>query len=204
MTQDGPGEAEVGHLEKLEADAIVIAGGAWSRNVLRLLGLKDYSEPIRRQISVVDNREFNLAAYGMIVDTTRALFSQRGAAHPRRIFSAGGARLSFQLRRRGILSERNLAAHVCANVAMRAAAPRHRMGRALRGLARSQRHRRARGAFGLRGAFIQRPRRHAVIWRGAGARGTHRGRKISIGPRCFGAGARSLRSNRLVFEELHI
>ena len=38
MTQDGPGEAEVGHLEKLEADAIVIAGGAWSRNVLRLLG----------------------------------------------------------------------------------------------------------------------------------------------------------------------
>jgi len=70
MTQDGPGEAEEGHLEKLEADAIVIAGGAWSRNVLRLLGLKDYSEPIRRQISVVDNREFNLAAYGMIVDTT--------------------------------------------------------------------------------------------------------------------------------------
>ena len=39
MTQDGPGEAEVGHLEKLQADAVVIAGGAWSRNVLRLLGL---------------------------------------------------------------------------------------------------------------------------------------------------------------------
>ena len=135
MTQDGPGEAEEGHLETLEADAIVIAGGAWSRNVLRLLGLKDYSEPIRRQISVVDNREFNLAAYGMIVDTTRAIFSQRRAAHPRGILSAGSSRLSFQLRRRGILSEGNLAAHVCANVAMRAVAPRHRMGRALRSLA---------------------------------------------------------------------
>jgi sarcosine oxidase subunit beta len=78
MTQDGPGEAEVGHLEKLQADAVVIAGGAWSRNVLRLLGLKDHSEPIRRQISVVDNREFNLDAYGMIVDTTGLYFHNEG------------------------------------------------------------------------------------------------------------------------------
>ena len=78
MTEDGPGEAEVGHLEKLESDAIVIAGGAWSRNVLRLLGLKDYSEPIRRQISVVDNRETNLAPYGMIVDTTGLYFHNEG------------------------------------------------------------------------------------------------------------------------------
>jgi len=79
MTQDGPGEAEVGHLEKLEAGAIVIAGGAWSRNVLRLLGLKDYSEPIRRQICLVDNRETNLAAYGMIVDTSGLYFHNEGA-----------------------------------------------------------------------------------------------------------------------------
>ena len=78
MTQDGPGEAEVGHLEKLEADVIVIAGGAWSRNVLRLLGLKDYSEPIRRQISLVDNRETNLEAYGMIVDTSGLYFHNDG------------------------------------------------------------------------------------------------------------------------------
>src|SRR6202035_2498033 len=78
MTEDGPGEAEVGHLEKLEADAIIIAGGAWSRNVLRLLGLKDYSEPIRRQISLVDNRETNLAAYGMIVDTSGLYFHNEG------------------------------------------------------------------------------------------------------------------------------
>ncbi len=78
MTQDGPGEAEVGHLEKLEAGAIVIAGGAWSRNVLRLLGLKDYSEPIRRQICLVDNRETNLDAYGMIVDTSGLYFHNEG------------------------------------------------------------------------------------------------------------------------------
>jgi sarcosine oxidase subunit beta len=78
MTQDGPGEAEVGHLEKLEAGAVVIAGGAWSRNVLRLLGLKDYSEPIRRQICLVDNRETNLAPYGMIVDTTGLYFHNDG------------------------------------------------------------------------------------------------------------------------------
>lgn len=78
MSQDGPGEAEVGHLETLEADTIVIAGGAWSRNVLRLLNLKDYSEPIRRQICVVDNRETNLAAYGMIVDTSGLYFHNDG------------------------------------------------------------------------------------------------------------------------------
>jgi FAD-dependent oxidoreductase domain-containing protein 1 len=78
MTQDGPGEAEVGHLETLAADAIVIAGGAWSRNVLRLLGLKDYSEPIRRQISLVDNRETNLEPYGMIVDTSGLYFHNEG------------------------------------------------------------------------------------------------------------------------------
>lgn len=78
MTQDGPGEAEEGHLEKLEAGAIVIAGGAWSRNVLRLLGLKDYSEPIRRQICLVDNRETNLDAYGMIVDTSGLYFHNEG------------------------------------------------------------------------------------------------------------------------------
>lgn len=78
MTEDGPGEAEVGHLEKLTAEAVVIAGGAWSRNVLRLLGLKDYSEPIRRQISLVDNRETNLEPYGMIVDTSGLYFHNDG------------------------------------------------------------------------------------------------------------------------------
>jgi FAD-dependent oxidoreductase domain-containing protein 1 len=71
MTRDGPGEAEVGHVEKFRAGrALVIAGGAWSTGVLRLLGLRNYSVPVRRQISVVDSRTANLAAYGMIVDTS--------------------------------------------------------------------------------------------------------------------------------------
>jgi sarcosine oxidase subunit beta len=79
MTQDGPGEAEVGHVEKLRAaQGLVIAGGAWSANVLRLLGLRDYSAPVRRQICVVDNRTTNLAAYGMIVDTSGLYFHNEG------------------------------------------------------------------------------------------------------------------------------
>lgn len=78
MTEDGPGEAEVGHLEKLAAGTLVIAVGAWSRNVSRQLGLRDLSEPIRRQICLVDNRETNLAAYGMIVDTSGLYFHNEG------------------------------------------------------------------------------------------------------------------------------
>lgn len=78
MTEDAPGEAEVGHLEKLRARTLVIAVGAWSRNVSRLLALPDLSEPIRRQICLVDNRETNLAAYGMIVDTSGLYFHNEG------------------------------------------------------------------------------------------------------------------------------
>ena len=78
MTQDGPGEAEVGHLEKLEADAIVIAGGAWSRNVLRLLGLKDYSEPIGGRSASLTIARPTSRAYGMIVDTTGLYFHNEG------------------------------------------------------------------------------------------------------------------------------
>lgn len=78
MTQDGPGDAESGHLLRLRAGAIVIAGGAWSANVLRLLDLPSFSEPIRRQICVTDNRQTNLAAYGMIVDTSGVYFHNDG------------------------------------------------------------------------------------------------------------------------------
>ena len=78
MTQDGPGEAETGHLLKLRAGAIAITGGAWSANVLKLIDLPSFSEPVRRQICVVDNRETNLAAYGMIVDTSGVYFHNEG------------------------------------------------------------------------------------------------------------------------------
>jgi len=79
MTQDGPGEAETGHLLELRAGSLVIAGGAWSPYPLKLLGLKNYSEPVRRQVCVVDNRATNLDRYGMIVDTSGVYFHNEGA-----------------------------------------------------------------------------------------------------------------------------
>jgi len=78
MTQDGPGEAESGHLFDLRARAMVIAGGAWSPYPLRLAGLKNYSEPVRRQVCLVDNRVTNLERYGMIVDTSGIYFHNEG------------------------------------------------------------------------------------------------------------------------------
>jgi FAD-dependent oxidoreductase domain-containing protein 1 len=78
MAQDEPGEAESGRLFDLKADSIVVAGGAWSARVLKLLGLENLSEPIRRQICVVDNRLTNLEQYGMIVDTTGLYFHNEG------------------------------------------------------------------------------------------------------------------------------
>lgn len=79
MTQDGPGEAEPGHLFDVHAQALVIAGGAWSPYPLKLLGLRNYSEPVRRQVCVVDNRVTNLDRYGMIVDTSGVYFHNEGA-----------------------------------------------------------------------------------------------------------------------------
>jgi sarcosine oxidase subunit beta len=78
MTEDGPGEAAAGHLLEIKADAVAITGGAWSPSALRLVGLKNLSEPIRRQICLVDSRETDLAGYGMIVDTSGVYFHNDG------------------------------------------------------------------------------------------------------------------------------
>lgn len=78
MTQDGPGEAEPGRIFELAADSIVFASGAWSPNAMKLLGLRNFSEPIRRQICLVDSRATNLANYGMIVDTSGVYFHGDG------------------------------------------------------------------------------------------------------------------------------
>jgi sarcosine oxidase subunit beta len=78
MTQDGPGEAEPGRIFELTADSIVLASGAWSPSALRALGMRNYTEPIRRQICLVDNRTTNLANYGMIVDTSGVYFHNEG------------------------------------------------------------------------------------------------------------------------------
>ena len=79
MTQDGPGEAETGRLIELRADAVVLTGGAWSPTLMKLLHLENLTEPIRRQICLVDSRATNLAAYGMIVDTSGVYFHNEGA-----------------------------------------------------------------------------------------------------------------------------
>jgi glycine/D-amino acid oxidase-like deaminating enzyme len=79
MTEDGPGEAAAGHLFELGADAVAITGGAWSPSALKLVGLQNLSQPIRRQICLVDNRETNLADYGMIVDTSGLYCHNDGA-----------------------------------------------------------------------------------------------------------------------------
>jgi glycine/D-amino acid oxidase-like deaminating enzyme len=78
MTEDGPGEAAPGHLFELRADAVAITTGAWSDNALALFGLRNYSESIRRQICLVDNRATNFSAYGMIVDTSGVYFHNEG------------------------------------------------------------------------------------------------------------------------------
>jgi sarcosine oxidase, subunit beta len=79
MSEDGPGEAQPGKLIELRSAAVAITTGAWSDNALRLFGLRNYSEPVRRQICLVDNRETNFTAYGMIVDSTGLYFHNEGA-----------------------------------------------------------------------------------------------------------------------------
>jgi len=79
MSEDAPGVPAAGHLVELAADAVAITGGAWSPSALKLVGLKNLSEPIRRQICLVDNRTTNLDAYGMIVDTSGVYFHNEGA-----------------------------------------------------------------------------------------------------------------------------
>ncbi len=79
MTQDDTGEAETGRLLQVPCDLVVLAGGAWSPPALKLLGLKNWSNPIRRQVCIVDNRVTNLSKYGMIVDTSGVYFHNEGA-----------------------------------------------------------------------------------------------------------------------------
>ena len=77
--EDGAAEAAAGQLIEIAADAVAITGGAWSPNALKLVGLKNLSEPIRRQICLVDTRATDLSAYGMIVDTSGVYFHNDGA-----------------------------------------------------------------------------------------------------------------------------
>jgi sarcosine oxidase subunit beta len=79
MSEDGPGEPQAGGLFELRCETVAITTGAWSDNALRLFGLRNYSQPIRRQLCVVDNRQTNFATYGMIVDSSGLYFHNDGA-----------------------------------------------------------------------------------------------------------------------------
>jgi len=79
MSEDGPGEPQAGALFELRGSAVAVTTGAWSDNALRLFGLRNYSEPVRRQLCLVDNRETNFGAHGMIVDTSGLYFHNEGA-----------------------------------------------------------------------------------------------------------------------------
>ena len=79
MAQDArETEAETGHLFELRAGALAICCGAWSPNLVKLVGIETPTEAVRRQICLVDNRQTNLAAYGMIVDTSGVYFHNEG------------------------------------------------------------------------------------------------------------------------------
>ncbi len=78
MTEDDRGQAEAGHPLELRARNIVVTGGAWSGNVLKLLGLRNFSQAIRRQVCLVECRATDLSAYGMIVDASGLYFHNEG------------------------------------------------------------------------------------------------------------------------------
>jgi glycine/D-amino acid oxidase-like deaminating enzyme len=78
MSEDGPGEAQPGELIELRCSLVAITTGAWSDNAMQLFGLHNYTEPVRRQLCLVDNRETNFASYGMIVDSSGLYFHNEG------------------------------------------------------------------------------------------------------------------------------
>ncbi len=79
MAQDvREAEAETGRLFELRAASAAICCGAWSPNLVRLLGVETPAEAVRRQICLVDSRATDLSAYGMIVDTSGLYFHNEG------------------------------------------------------------------------------------------------------------------------------
>ncbi|MBV8451592.1 MAG: FAD-binding oxidoreductase [Deltaproteobacteria bacterium] len=79
MSDDRSGVRPAGALFELRSAAVAITAGAWSDNAMSVFGLRNFSEPIRRQLCLVDNRETNFAAYGMIVDASGLYFHNEGA-----------------------------------------------------------------------------------------------------------------------------
>ena len=195
MSEDGRGEPQAGALFELRGGTVAITTGAWSDNALRLFGLRNYSEPVRRQLCLVDNRESNFAAYGMIVDTSGLYFHNEGAhilagysppdTPPGHHFNYDGEPFFLD----------DLASDVRADELLRAPSPYNRMGWAVRSQSRPQRDTRTGGAAYRRGSFIQRTRRDAIVRRRPGVGRV--GRRWPLQPiRRLGAVARAVRARR--------
>jgi glycine/D-amino acid oxidase-like deaminating enzyme len=60
------------------ADFVVLAAGAWSKELLTPLIKNPLIEPIRRQIILFKAENFDMNRYGMIVDTSRVYFHPEG------------------------------------------------------------------------------------------------------------------------------
>jgi glycine/D-amino acid oxidase-like deaminating enzyme len=79
MAQDArQAEPELGRVFDLRAERVAVCCGAWSPNIINLLGIETPTEAVRRQVCLVDSRATNLSAYGMIVDTSGLYFHHEG------------------------------------------------------------------------------------------------------------------------------
>jgi len=67
-----------GAVKEWDADWIILAAGAWTRPLLTNLVDDPGISPIRRQISIFKAENFDMNAYGMIVDTSRVYFHPEG------------------------------------------------------------------------------------------------------------------------------
>lgn len=63
---------------KWSADFVILAAGAWSKELLIPMIRDPKIEPIRRQIILFKAENFNMNEYGMIVDTSRVYFHPEG------------------------------------------------------------------------------------------------------------------------------
>ena len=78
LAPEGEPREPSGQMLELRAERLIIASGAWSPKLLKLLGVETPTEAVRRQVCLVDNRVTDLAAYGMIVDTSGLYFHNEG------------------------------------------------------------------------------------------------------------------------------
>lgn len=66
------------NLEEVRADRVILAAGAWTRELLLPFKLNPTVQPIRRQISVFKSEKVDLTPYGMVVDPSRVYFHPEG------------------------------------------------------------------------------------------------------------------------------